>query len=414
MTISQTFVYQKTRRKHESAPFLEERNAFLTRLSTRGASCKRVRSCSAILLHVIRLLRLQERRLVEREELRDAALVWMSDPLHTVRAGKKSAKFFLHIGLSWLKFSDMLAGSGSHLDLDAWYVQQFELYESTIRGLTSISSGQQGRRIAALLRWNALEQRTLESMTLRDVDAYLQLKRDSGCMPRSIASLCAAFRAFFRFAEVYGFNTAQIAVGIVSPRVARYESEPRGPAWSDVRRMLDERESEEYAPLRSAAIVSLAAIYGLRTVEIVRLKLNDFDWRNEIIVIRRAKSGRVQHFPIQREVGERVIRYLVEARPRCDCRSVFVCSRPPYRQMNITTLWLAISTRMKALGIQSKNFGAHSLRHACATQLLHSGTSLPEIAEFLGHRDLQSVSIYAKHDLFALRDVAAVELEAIL
>lgn len=89
-------------------------------------------------------------------------------------------------------------------------------------------------------------------------------------------------------------------------------------------------------------------------------------------------------------------------------------TRPPYRQMNIATLWLAISTRMKALGIQSKNLGAHSLRHACATQLLHSGTSLPEIAEFLGHRDLQSVSIYAKHDLFALREVAAVNLEAIL
>jgi integrase/recombinase XerD len=414
MTISQTFVYQKTRRKHEAAPFLQERNAFLFRLATRGASRKRVGSCSAILLHVIRLLKLQERRLVERGELRDAALVWMSDPLHTVRAGQRSTKFFLHIGLSWLKFSDMLAGCGSHLALDAWYVQQFELYESTIRGLTSITNGHQGRRISALLKWNALEHRTLEIMTLRDVDTYLQLKRDSGCMPRSIASLCAAFRAFFRFAEVYGFNTEQIAEGIVSPRVARYESEPRGPAWSDVRRMLDETESEGYAPLRSAAIVSLAAIYGLRTVEIVRLKVNDFDWRNEILSIRRAKSGRVQHFPIQREVGERVIRYLVEARPRCDCRSVFVSTRPPYRQMNITTLWLAISTRMKSLGIQSKNFGAHSLRHACATQLLHSGTSLPEIAEFLGHRDLQSVSIYAKHDLFALREVAAVNLEGIL
>jgi len=367
-----------------------------------------------MLLHVIRLLKLIERRPVERWELRDAGLVWMNDALHNVRTGQRSAKFFLHIGLSWLKFSDMIAGSGSHLELNGWYLEQFELYESTIRGLTSVSNGHQRRRISALLRSNALEQRTLESMTLSDVDTYLQAKRESGCMPRTIASLCAAFRAFFRFAELYGFNTARIADGIVSPRVPRYESEPKGPVWNDVRRMLDEPESEGHAQLRSAAIVSLAAIYGLRTVEIVRLKLSDFDWRNEILAIRRAKSGRVQHFPIQREVGERVIRYLREARPRCGCRSVFVSTRPPYRQMNIATLWLIISTRMKALGIQSRNFGAHSLRHACATQLLHSGTSLPEIAEFLGHRDLQSVSIYAKHDLFALREVAAVNLEAIL
>jgi integrase/recombinase XerD len=413
MTVNQICAFQSTRTKHEAAPFLEERNAFLSHLTTRGASRKRVRSCSSMLLHVIRLLKLQERRPVERWELRDAALVWMSDALHAARTGQKSTKFFLHIGLSWLKFSDMIAGSGSHLELDAWYVEQFELYESTIRGLTSISNGQQGRRISALLKWNALEQRTLETMTLRDIDAYLQLKWDSGCMPRSIASICAAFRAFFRFAEFYGFNTARIADGIVSPRVARYESEPKGPAWKDVRRMLDEPESEGHAQLRAAAIISLAAKYGLRTVEIVRLKLSDFDWRNEILVIRRAKSGRVQHFPIQREVGERVIRYLREARPRCDCRSVFVSTRPPYRQINLASIWLIISTRMKALGIQSQSFGAHSLRHACATQLLHSGTSLPEIAEFLGHRDLQSVSVYAKHDLFALREVAAVSLEAI-
>jgi integrase len=70
--------------------------------------------------------------------------------------------------------------------------------------------------------------------------------------------------------------------------------------------------------------------------------------------------------------------------------------------MDATILWVIVASRMKSLEIKSKNFGAHSLRHACATQLLHEGSSLPEIAEFLGHRDLKSVSIYAKHDIEAL------------
>jgi hypothetical protein len=36
--------------------------------------------------------------------------------------------------------------------------------------------------------------------------------------------------------------------------------------------------------------------------------------------------------------------------------------------------------------------------------------SLQEIADFLGHRDMHSVSIYAKHDICNLRKVAAFRL----
>ena len=36
--------------------------------------------------------------------------------------------------------------------------------------------------------------------------------------------------------------------------------------------------------------------------------------------------------------------------------------------------------------------------------------SLQEIADFLGHRDCLTVGVYAKHDLDALRRVAAVDL----
>jgi hypothetical protein len=61
---------------------------------------------------------------------------------------------------------------------------------------------------------------------------------------------------------------------------------------------------------------------------------------------------------------------------------------------------------MRRLGIESVNFGSHSLRHACATELLRKGTSLKDIASFLGHRNIESVSVYAKYDNRMLRAVA--------
>lgn len=78
--------------------------------------------------------------------------------------------------------------------------------------------------------------------------------------------------------------------------------------------------------------------------------------------------------------------------------------------MRPATLWTIVARRLKALGINSAHFGAHSLRHSCATHLLHQGSSLKDIADFLGHRDAKSVSIYAKYNLDALKEVANMSL----
>jgi integrase len=65
---------------------------------------------------------------------------------------------------------------------------------------------------------------------------------------------------------------------------------------------------------------------------------------------------------------------------------------------------------MRRAGTTSQRRGPHALRHSCATRLLKKGISLPEIAEFLGHRNPQSVGIYAKFDAASLKTVAEFDL----
>jgi integrase/recombinase XerD len=158
------------------------------------------------------------------------------------------------------------------------------------------------------------------------------------------------------------------------------------------------------------AIASLCSIYGLRGKEIRALTLEDFNWINETFTVRRAKNGRHQEFPIQFEVGEVILRYLKKARPACRFRQLFVSLKPPYRPLHQTTLGRIIKRRMLNHGIESEYFGTHALRHSCATELLRKGASLAEIADFLGHRDIRSVCIYAKFDSRLLKKVAAFSL----
>ncbi len=170
--------------------------------------------------------------------------------------------------------------------------------------------------------------------------------------------------------------------------------------------MLDKDFGDTPAQLRASGIISLCAIYGLRRGEVAGLLLSDFDWENEILTVRRSKTGRIQQFPLLFEVGETIIRYLRHGRPSCSSRTLFVSLCPPYRPIEPTILWTIVSSRMKLLGIKSVNFGAHSLRHSCATELLRKGSSLQAIADFLRHRNMKSVSIYAKYDRRTLRQVA--------
>jgi integrase/recombinase XerD len=106
-----------------------------------------------------------------------------------------------------------------------------------------------------------------------------------------------------RYAEMRGWSEFKFARGIKNPRVPRFDPSPRSPPWAQVRRLLEAEVPRKQADLRASAILFLCAIYGLRSSEIVNLTLNDFDWVNETFVVRRAKRGRVQQYPIQYEVG---------------------------------------------------------------------------------------------------------------
>jgi site-specific recombinase XerD len=162
--------------------------------------------------------------------------------------------------------------------------------------------------------------------------------------------------------------------------------------------------------LRAKALLQLFTVYGLRCSEVIDLHLDDFDWRSEVFTVRRGKRGGIQQFPIQYEVGEAILKYLRYARPQVDDRHVFLGERRPWGPLLHSTVWRTVSRRMRKLGIELDHIGPHALRHACATRLLQTGTSLKDIADFLGHRDTHSVSIYAKHDVRSLRKVAAFRL----
>jgi site-specific recombinase XerD len=113
-------------------------------------------------------------------------------------------------------------------------------------------------------------------------------------------------------------------------------------------------------------------------------------------------------------VGEAILRYLRQARPRCSHRALFLTIQAPFRPLSGPSITTMVRMRLTKQGVQLNRRGAHCLRHACASQLLGAGFTLKQIADHLGHRSMDTTRIYTKIDLHGLRQVAEIDLGALL
>ena len=144
------------------------------------------------------------------------------------------------------------------------------------------------------------------------------------------------------------------------------------------------------------------------------MQLKDLDWVGERILVWRGKQLRTQSYPLMREVGEAILRYLREVRPRCAHRTLFLTLAAPIRPLSAMSITPIVRTRLSALGVDLPHRGAHCLRHACARHLLASGFTLKQIGDHLGHRTSNSTLSYTKVDLAGLRQVAELDLGRLL
>jgi integrase/recombinase XerD len=397
--------------RHRAAPLLLEREQFLSHLLREGTSHTRVRSTAAYLIQIVRIMGLTTHlESVQIDEIKRASESWAKyrGPHRGRMSGVAAADCFNRVAKKWFRFHGLLANSVPATPYDD-FVRDFVERLASTKGLSIATVRSYGQRARYFLKWLAARNIPLSSISLLDVDDYFACQSAEGWRATTLATEGNGLRAFFRHASSRGWCVAGLSQGVRSPAIPKYDGLAKGPTWKDVRRLLNSTGTNP-AGLRARAIMSLCSIYALRSSEVARLRLSDFDWRDERFSVQRAKRGVSQQYPIQYEVGETILAYLTKARPRCSCRHLFVTLNPPYRPLVACSMWQITSRRMNQLKIASAQRGPHALRHACATHLLNKGTPLKGISDFLGHRDSRSIGVYAKFDIRSLRKVASFRL----
>jgi site-specific recombinase XerD len=358
-------------------------------------------------LVIIKYLDLKNERTVTLQEIETALRRWSHRKACNSRSIKNVPRYqepFYLIAKNWLRFLGQLK-----LPLPQPIAPQltaFVDYMRSEKGLSELTIKKRCYYVQRFLSQIGAQGISLATITINQIDAIL--------IKNSTISFAASLRTFLRFAQSHGWCQPYLSDAIKSPRIYKHASLPSSPPWGEVKRLIKTTQGNDPTNIRDRAILLLFVIYGLRISEVARLRLEDIDWQQETIHIIRSKGGQLQQFPLNQTVAQAIIRYLKEVRPRSSYREIFLSRQIPIKSLHKTALSAIVTRRWKPLNVTLLHYGAHALRHACATRLINQGVSLKAIAEQLGHRNLETTRIYAKVDLTRLREVANLNIGGLL
>jgi integrase/recombinase XerD len=239
---------------------------------------------------------------------------------------------------------------------------------------------------------------TSADFTLVEVDAYLE-NRLPALRRTSRATVCSALRGFLRFLFCHSRITRDLARAVSGPHVYHDSEIPRAFTAEQIRRILQcTRQDRTPIGRRDYAMLLLFATYGLRAGEVLHLRLDDIDWKEERIRIRHTKTYSETFVPLMAPVGAAIIAYLKNGRPKTESRHVFVGAQAPYQPFRHGGAAQGIiHRRLKQAGITvTGHQGAHAFRYARARSLLGASVPRSVIGNLFGHRSVRSTTVYLK------------------
>ena len=279
-------------------------------------------------------------------------------------------------------------------------------YVRDVRGFAAITEKQHIATATRFLTSISYESnpRSLKRLRPSHVEAFV--RRTGASWGRAgLQHVVGQLRGFLRFLAANGLAPTGLDAQIDTPRVYRGELLPRSLPWETVRAFLCSIDRSRPPGKRDYAMFLIMATYGLRSIDIVTLTLDDIDWRAATLRVTQRKTGAPLMLPLTDEVASRLIAYL-RVRPSVTCREVFVRCRAPEGPLKHTGPIEAFQAWSRRCKLEIPFQGPHCLRHSLAVHLLRQGTPLKTIGDVLGHRTAESTCVYLRLAVEDLRDVA--------
>ncbi|MBK5223191.1 MAG: tyrosine-type recombinase/integrase [Acidimicrobiia bacterium] len=279
-------------------------------------------------------------------------------------------------------------------------MDSFGSYVLSERGL---SAGTMRGYVAHVTRFvTGLASGELREVTPAEVTASV-LDRSATVSVSATQNFVAGLRAFLRFCFIEGLVEVDLSQAALAVTGRRRSLLPRGIAADEAAALLASCDRRTAIGRRDYAVLITLLRLGLRRGEVAGIGLEDIDWRaGELVVV--GKGARSDRLPLPADVGEAIAGYLTRGRPDSERREVFLRARAPFEPIAAGTVASTVRRACRRAGVAE--VGSHRLRHTTACEMVAAQVPLPQIAQVLRHRSLQSTAIYARVDLDRLRLLA--------
>lgn len=234
----------------------------------------------------------------------------------------------------------------------------------------------------------------LDNITRANILNYKDSLLDSGMSSLTVGSYLTVVRKFYEWTEANKIYP-NVAKGIKTPtRKQQFKKQPLQPLQA--RELLKHLKTTNK---RDLAIVNLLLRTGLRTIEVVRANIEDITFKGNQRVLLVHGKGRDEKdaFVILTDKAYKPIEDYLEERGRTNIKEPLFTSTSNNNKggrLSTRTISYIAKEALKAIGLDSKSFTAHSLRHTTAVNILRAGGSL-EMAQFtLRHTNPATTQIY--------------------
>lgn len=239
----------------------------------------------------------------------------------------------------------------------------------------------------------------LENVDLTFVRQYLRTRYKKNLRSRTMYSEVSTLRVFFRYCYWKDFIETDFAKDIISPKFAV-------PLTS----FLTEREMEKFLPLpilafRDYALLEILYATGAFASEIINIKIDDIDFNDRSILIRREMwRKRIVFFGRKAEIALKAylnVRPLLIKKKNKE-KSLFLDHRG--KRMDLRLFGDIIEKYWLLSGLERK-ITAKSFRHSFAAHLLDGGTEPYFVQELMGHKHLVSTERYGRISVGRLKKI---------
>ena len=253
------------------------------------------------------------------------------------------------------------------------------------------------RTLKQFFNWIKEHRLQLEALIRADIIKYKEDLLASGMSSLTVGSYITVVRKFYQWAEANKFYP-NIAKDIKTPK-RKQQFKKQALTDLQAQALLEYYQSKQAESVRDYAVVNLLLRTGLRTVELTRSNIEDITFKDSkrILFIQGKGRDEKDNFVILTDKTYSPIDDYLKTRGALKTKEpLFTSASNNNSGGRLTTRSISKIAKegLKAIGLNDRNFTAHSLRHTTACSLIRSGASLEEIQGVLRHTNPATTQIY--------------------